>query len=68
MTVYGDNAWTDLVFLVALDHIPCIATTFNAANTKHGMYEDLASDYISIHHVLIYLLLVKVNAQTQQTS
>ena len=64
MTVYGDNAWTDLTFLVALDHIPCTATFCNAANTKHGMYEDLASDYISIHHALIYMLLVEVNALT----
>jgi len=55
--------WTDLVFLVALDHIPCIAT-FNAANTKHGMYEDLARDCISIHHALIHLLLVEVNTLT----
>jgi hypothetical protein len=64
MTVCGDNAWIDLVFLVARDRIPCIATTSNVANTKHGIYEDLASDYISIHHALIYLLLVKVNALT----
>lgn len=63
MSVYGDNVWTDLVFLVALDHIPCIAT-FNAANTKHGMYEDLARDCISIHHALIHLLLVEVNTLT----
>jgi predicted protein tyrosine phosphatase len=62
MTVYGDNAWTDLIFLVALVHIPHIATTFNAANTKHGMYEDLARDYISTHHALIHLM--KVNALT----
>jgi hypothetical protein len=46
MSVYGDNAWSDLVFLVAFDRI----ATFNAANTKHGMSVDMASDYISIHH------------------
>jgi len=64
MIVYGDNAWIDLIFLVALDRILYIATTFNAANTKHGMYEGLASDYISMQHALIHLLLVKVNALT----
>lgn len=61
MIVYGDNAWIDLVFLVALDRIPYTATTFNAANAKHGMYEDLAN---SMHHALIHLLLGKVNALT----
>jgi hypothetical protein len=64
MTVYGDNAWTDLAFVVAPDRVPCTAATFNAANTKHGMYKDLASDCSSIHHALIYLLLVKDNALT----
>ena len=61
MIVYGENAWIDLAFLVALDHIPYTATTFNAANTKQGMYEDLAN---SMHHALIRPLLVKVNALT----
>ena len=60
MIVYGDNAWIYLVFLVALYHIPYTAT-FNAANTKQGMYEDLAN---SMHHALIRPLLVKVNALT----
>jgi predicted protein tyrosine phosphatase len=64
ITVYGDNAWVDLIFLVALDRIPNIATTFNSAPTNHGMYDDLPSDYISMHHALIHLLLVKVNALT----
>lgn len=61
---YGENAWTDLVFLVALDRIPYISITFNADKTQSMECMRTWQVTITTSMPPIHLLLVEVNALT----